>query len=35
MGEQGSCAGANGVCLDDELRVDAIREAEFGPSRSW
>ena len=32
MGEQGSCAGANGVCLDDELRVDAIREAEFGDS---
>eukprot|EP01050_Picozoa_sp_SAG11_P022015 SAG11_NODE_4048_length_2087_cov_1.479376_1_plen_110_part_10 len=27
MGEQGSCAKANGLCLDDELRVDAAREA--------
>jgi hypothetical protein len=27
MGEQGSCAKANGLCLDDELRVDAEREA--------
>ena len=32
MGEQGSCAKANGVCLDDELRIDAAREAEFGDS---
>ena len=26
MGEQGSCAKANGVCLDDELRIDMERE---------
>ena len=23
MGEQGSCAKANGVCMDDELAIDA------------
>ena len=28
MGEQGSCAKANGVCLGDELRVD--KEGEDG-----
>ena len=32
MGEQGSCAKANGVCLDDELRIDAARELAFGDS---
>jgi hypothetical protein len=32
MGEQGSCAKANGLCLDEELRVDAAREAECGDS---
>ena len=32
MGGQGSCAKANGVCLDDEFRIDAAREAEFGDS---
>ena len=26
MGEQGSCAKSNGVCLDDELRIDQERE---------
>eukprot|EP01050_Picozoa_sp_SAG11_P019662 SAG11_NODE_3172_length_2635_cov_2.232650_3_plen_115_part_00 len=30
MGEPGSCAKANGLCLDDELRVDAEREAAWG-----
>eukprot|EP01052_Picozoa_sp_SAG31_P050930 SAG31_NODE_11858_length_991_cov_22.808296_1_plen_224_part_01 len=32
MGEQGSCAKANGLCLDDELRVDAQREQNHGDS---
>ena len=26
MGEQGSCAKANGVCMDDELTIDAARD---------
>eukprot|EP01052_Picozoa_sp_SAG31_P004928 SAG31_NODE_210_length_20286_cov_22.684748_21_plen_375_part_00 len=32
MGEQGSCAKANGLCLDDELKVDAQRERDHGDS---
>ena len=32
MGEPGSCAKANGVCLDDELNADAEREKQFGDS---
>ena len=32
MGEQGSCAKANGVALDAELRCDAQREATHGDS---
>ena len=32
MGEQGSSAKANGLCLDDELQVDALRESEHGDS---
>ena len=32
MGEPGSCAKANGVCLDDELNADAEREKRYGDS---
>jgi hypothetical protein len=32
MGEQGSCAKANGVCLDDELRIDKEREEKHHDS---
>eukprot|EP01050_Picozoa_sp_SAG11_P009838 SAG11_NODE_954_length_6397_cov_11.146237_6_plen_115_part_00 len=32
MGEQGSCAKANGLCLDDELAADALREQKHGDS---
>ena len=32
MGEPGSCAKANGVCLDDELNADAEREIRYGDS---
>jgi hypothetical protein len=31
-GEQGSCAKANGVCLDDELRIDEEREEKHHDS---
>ena len=32
MGEQQSCAKANGVCLDDELKIDRARELAAGDS---
>eukprot|EP01050_Picozoa_sp_SAG11_P016364 SAG11_NODE_2226_length_3663_cov_1.716891_1_plen_250_part_00 len=32
MGEQGSCAKANGLCMDDEYAMDAVREAACGDS---
>ena len=32
MGEQSSCAKANGVCLDDELTTDATWQQQHGDS---